>query len=118
MTDEKEIPSFSDSFPTEWIDANYQLMPREVQSLDKIVHGVVRARAVANKIFPTVRIPKGTKKYTVATEVEQDEPTFDDNFMRENIREVRKGEEDFYPAFMHTDFSLYMTDIIIWILKP
>ena len=111
MTDEKEIPSFSDSFPTEWIDANYQLMPREVQSLDKIVHGVVRARAVANKIFPTVRIPKGTKKYTVATEVEQDEPTFDDNFMRENIREVRKGEEDFYPAFMHTDFSLYMTDI-------
>lgn len=111
MTDTKEVPSFSDSFPTEWVDASYQLMSREVQSLDKIVYGVIRARRVAAKIFPTVKIPKGTKKYTIATEVEQPEPIFDDNFMREHIVEVRKGETDFYPVFMHTDFSLYMTDI-------
>ena len=111
MTDEKEIPSFSDSFPTHWVDASYQLMSREVQSLDKVVHGVIRARTVAAKIFPTVRIPKGTKKYTVATEIETRPPKFDDNFMKEDTTEVRKEETDFYPAFMHNDFSLYMTDI-------
>lgn len=108
--DDKAI-AFADTFPTEWVDASYQLFSREVQSLDKIVYGVVRARAVANKIFPTIRIPKGAKEHKIATEVEQDEPWFDDNFMRESIREVRKEESTFYPAFMHTDFYLYMTDI-------
>jgi len=121
MADETEIPyktkestgvvAFSDSFPTEWIDASYQLMSREVQSLDKIVYGVIRARKVANAIFPTIKIPKGSKKHTIAIEVEQEAPIFDDNFMREHVQEVRKSESDFYPAFMHTDFSLYMTDI-------
>jgi len=102
---------FSDSFPTRWLDADYQLMSREIQSLDKVVYGVVRAKRVANKIFPTIKIPKGMKQHIVAIEVEQEAPKFDDNFMREDQDEVRKGESTFYPVFMHKDFSLYMTDI-------
>lgn len=102
---------FADSFPTKWIDASYQLMTREIQSIDKIVHGIVRAKAIAGKIFPTVPIPKGKKQHIVATEVEQEAPRFDDNFMREAQDEVRKEETTYYPAFMHKDFTLNMTDI-------
>ncbi len=110
MADE-QVPLFSDSFPSQWIDADYQLMSREVESLDKIVYGVVRAKSIANKIFPTINIPKGAKSHIVATEVEQEPPKFDDNFMKEDLDEVRKGEATFYPVFMHKDFYLYMTDI-------
>ncbi len=102
---------FADSFPSQWIDADYQLMTREVQSLDKIVYGVVRAKSIANKIFPTIKIPQGMKQHIVATEVEQEPPKFDDNFMREDMDQVRKSETTFYPVFMHKDFQLYMTDI-------
>ena len=107
---EKEL-YFADSFPTKWIDADYQLMSREIQSLNKTVYGVIRQKSIAPKIFPTVKIPKGMKQYIVATEVEQEAPKFDDNFMKEDLHEVRKGETTFYPVFMHTDFQLYMTDI-------
>ena len=102
---------FADTFPAKWIDANYQLMSREVQSLDKVVHGVIRQKSIANKIFPTIQIPRGMKKHTVATEVEQEPPKFDDNFMKEDQDEVRKTEATFYPVFMHKDFTIYMTDI-------
>ena len=107
---EKQI-YFADTFPSKWIDADYQLMTREIQSLDKIVYGVIRQKRIANKIFPTIRIPKGMKQHIVAIEVEQEAPKFDDNFMREDLDEVRKGESTFYPVFMHKDFQLYMTDI-------
>ena len=108
---EEEVPLFSDSFSSRFIDADYQLMTREIQSLDKIVYGVVRAKGIANKIFPSIKIPKGKKQHIVATEVEQEAPKFDDNFMKEDLDEVRKGEATFYPVFMHKDFSLFMTDI-------
>jgi hypothetical protein len=107
---EKEL-YFADSFPSKWIDASYQLMTREVQNLDKVVYGVIRQKSIANKIFPTIRIPRGMKQHIVATEVEQEAPKFDDNFMREDLDEVRKEESTFYPVFMHKDFQLYMTDI-------
>lgn len=107
----EEVPLFSDSFPSRFIDADYQLMTREIQSLDKIVYGVVRAKGIVNKIFPHIKIPKGKKQHIVATEVEQEPPKFDDNFMKEDLDEVRKGEATFYPVFMHKDFVLYMTDI-------
>jgi uncharacterized linocin/CFP29 family protein len=110
MADE-QVPLFSDSFPNTWIDASYQLMTREIQSLDKIVYGVVRAKGIAGKIFPSIKIPKGSKQHIVATEVEQEAPKFDDNFMKEDEDQVLKSEATFYPVFMHKDFSLYMTDI-------
>lgn len=102
---------FADSFPAKWIDASYQLMTREIQHLDKIVHGVIRQKAIASKIFPTIQIPRGAKQWIVAIEDEQEAPKFDDNFMKEDIDEVRKSESTYYPVFMHKDFSLYMTDI-------
>lgn len=108
---ENDIPLFSDSFEGRWIDADYQLMTREIQSLDKIVYGVVRAKSIANKIFPSIKIPKGKKQHIIATEIEQEPPKFDDNFMKEDKDEVRKTETTFYPVFMHKDFELYMTDI-------
>ena len=109
--DDENIPFFSDSFDSRFIDADYQLMTREIQSLDKIVYGVVRAKGIVSKIFPHINIPKGKKQHIIATEVEQEAPKFDDNFMKEDLDEVRKGEATFYPIFMHKDFSLYMTDI-------
>ena len=108
---EENIPLFSDSFPNRWIDADYQLMTREIQSLDKIVYGVVRAKGIVSKIFPSIKIPKGKKQHIIATEVEQEPPKFDDNFMKEDDDIVPKSEATFYPIFMHKDFSLYMTDI-------
>lgn len=108
---EQETIYFSDSFPTKWVDADYQLMTREIQSLDKTVYSVVRAKSIASKIFPTIRIPRGMKQHIIATEIEQEPPKFDDNFMREAEDEVRKSESTFYPVFMHKDFYLYMTDI-------
>ena len=108
---EEETVYFADSFPSKWVDASYQLMTREIQSLDKIVYGVVRAKSIANKIFPSIPIPKGAKQHIIATEIEQEPPKFDDNFMKEDLDAVRKEETTFYPVFMHKDFSLYMTDI-------
>lgn len=102
---------FTDSFPNQWIDAAYQLMTREIQSLDKIVYGVVRAKRIAAKIFPTIKIPKGAKQHIIATEIEQEPPKFDDNFMKEDQDVVKKEETTFYPIFMHKDFTIYMTDI-------
>lgn len=102
---------FADNFPSQWIDAAYQLVSREVEELDKIVYGVVRQKAIADKIFPKIQIAKGAKTHTIATEIEQEAPKFDDNFMREDLDEVRKETSSFYPVFMHKDFYLYMTDI-------
>jgi len=110
MPDE-QVPLFSDSFPSTWLDADYQLMPRETESLDLIVYGVVRARGIVNNIFPQIPIAKGSKSHIVATEIEQDPPKFDDNFMKEDLDGVRKTEATFYPVFMHKDYYLYMTDI-------
>lgn len=111
MADNK-VPLFSDGFDREkFIDADYQLMTREIQSLDKIVYGVVRAKGVADKIFPHIKIPKGKRQHIVATEVEQEAPIFDDNFMKEDLDQVRKSETTFYPVFMHKDFALNMVDI-------
>ena len=102
---------FAESFPTKFVDAAYQLMTRETQSIDKVVRKVIRAKGVANKIFPSIKIPKGAKQHIIAIEIEQEPPKFDDNFMKEAQDTVRKEEATFYPVFMHTDFTLYMTDI-------
>lgn len=112
MTDKPEDIKFTDAETMkQWVDADYQLMTREIQSIDKMVYGVVRQKAIAQKIFPTVPIPKGNKQHIIATEVETEAPRFDDNFNREALDEVRKTESTFYPVFMHKDFALNMTDI-------
>jgi len=113
MADDKEKPEeviFTDSAES-WFDADYQLMSREVTSVDKIVYGVVRQRAFAQKLFPSVKIPKGVKTHSLVIEVEQEAPLFDDNFNREALDEVRKTESSFYPVFMHKDYWLNQTDI-------
>jgi len=110
MADEK-VPMFSDSLPKDFMDADYQLMTREIESIDRHVYAVVRARGIADKIFPHIKFPKGKKQHIVATEVESDSPKFDDNFLKEDLSEVRKGEASFYPVFMHHDYALNMTDI-------
>ncbi len=107
---EEKIPIFSDGLPRDFVDAYYQLMTREIRSIDRHVYNVVRARGVVNKIFPHIKLPKGKKQHIVATEVESEAPKFDDNFLKEDLNEVRKGEATFYPVFMHHDFAIAMTD--------
>ena len=90
----------------QFLDASYVLMEREIQSLDRIVYNVVRHKAVAQKMFPTVKIPEGMKQHKVAIEVEADPPKFDDNFLTEDLDEIRKEEKTFYPIYMHKDFAI------------
>lgn len=94
-----------------WVDASYQLIPKEILSVEKQIFGVVRQLAIAQKIFPTKPIPKGMRQVQTATIIEGEAPRFDDNFNRENLIEVRKELSTFYPVFMHSDFRLNMVDI-------
>ena len=73
-----------DSIPKSWVDAQYSLFPREVEDLDKIIYGVVRHRAIAQKYFPTVPVPKGVRYRKVAIAQELGEPIFSDDFMTED----------------------------------
>ncbi len=100
-----------DSVPKSWVDAQYSLMPREVQDLDRIVYGVVRHRQIIQNYFPTVPVPKGVRyrKLTIAQELR--EPIFSDDFMTEDIDEVKKAEHTYYLVHMHKDFKLNMIDI-------
>ena len=102
---------FADSIPKAWVDAQYSLMPREVESLDRIVYNVVRHRRIATKYFPTVPIPKGKRYRTLAISQEMREPIFDDDFMTEDIDEAKKSEHTFWLGAMHKDFRLKMIDI-------
>lgn len=104
-------PSFSDSIPKSWVDAEYSLMPREVESLDNIVYGVVRNAAIAQKYFPTIQVPKGSRyrKLTIAQEL--NEPIFSDDFLTEELDQVTKKEHTYWLTAMHKDFRLGMVDI-------
>jgi len=112
MRDKNDSPiMFADSIPKAWVDAQYSLMPREVESLDRIVYNVVRHRRIATKYFPTVPIPKGKRYRTLAISQEMREPIFDDDFMTEDIDEAKKSEHTFWLGAMHKDFRLKMIDI-------
>lgn len=101
----------TDSLPQSWVDAQYSLMPREVEDLDRIVYGVVRHRAIAQNYFPTVKVPKGVRYRKVAIAQELREPIFSGDFMTEDIDEVKKAEYTYYMIFMHKDFKLNMIDM-------
>lgn len=101
----------TDSIPQSWVDAQYSLFPREVEDLDRIVYGVVRHRQIIQNYFPTVPVPKGVRNRVIAIAQELREPIFDDDFMTEDIDEVKKAEFTYYLGFMHKDFKLNMIDI-------
>ena len=68
MTDRKEdeVPIFSGD-DSEWLDASYQIPARDFQAIQNKILTVVRQKALAAKRMPSIKIPKGTKKYTVET---------------------------------------------------
>jgi len=103
--------SFSDNFPTHWIDADYALNPREIESLDRHVYGVVRNLAIAQKYFPTVQVEKGARHREIQIAVELSEPIFTDDFMQERLDEARKTVVDYWMAPMHKDFHVSMIDL-------
>jgi len=112
MRDKQDGPlMFADSIPKAWVDAQYSLMPREVESLDRIVYNVVRHRRIAEKYFPTVSVPKGMRYRKLAISQELREPIFSDDFMTEDIDEAKKSEHTYWLAAMHKDFRLKMIDI-------
>ena len=100
-----------DSVPKSWVDSQYSLFPREVEDLDKVVYGVVRHRQIIQKYFPTVKVPRGVKNRKIAIAQELREPIFSDDFMTEDLDEVKKAEYTYYMGFMHKDFKLGMVDI-------
>jgi len=100
-----------DSVPKSWLDAEYSLLPREVQSLDRIVYNVVRHKQIIQNYFPTVPVPKGSRYRKITMAQELREPIFSDDFMTEDIDEVKKQEYTFWLAAMSKDFSLSMIDI-------
>jgi len=107
----KKQVSFDDTIDTRWIDASYALNPREVESLDRHVYGVVRNRAIAQKYFPTIQIEKGARHREIQIAEELSEPKFDGNFLREDLDEVKKKVVDYYLLPMHKDFQIGMIDI-------
>lgn len=107
----KEQLAFSDNIDNRWIDAEYALNPREVESLDRHVYGVVRNRAIAQKYFPTVQVEKGSRHREIQIAVELSEPTFTDDFLNENLDEARKKTVDYYFVPMHKDFKIGMVDL-------
>ena len=111
MTERKadEVPIFSGN-DSQWIDANYQVTPREYQSIQNRILKVVRQKAVAAKRMPSVKIPSGIKKYTIETIQEVTEPKFTDDFLKEDQMPIVKAEVDFYTAFMHHDYRISMVD--------
>ncbi|MCP4651708.1 MAG: hypothetical protein GY853_16725 [PVC group bacterium] len=102
---------FSDSVPSKWVDADYALNPREILSLDRIVYGVVRHKAVLQKWLPTVAVPKGMLQRELSIAQELNEPIFTRDFMKEDIDEVRKSAITYTLAAMHKDFRINMIDI-------
>ena len=107
----KEQLSFSDNVDSRWIDAEYALNPREVESLDRHVYGVVRNLAIAQKYFPTVQIEKGARHRENHIAVALSEPKFDGDFLTEDLDEVRKKFVDYWLLPMHKDFRIGMIDI-------
>jgi hypothetical protein len=107
----KEPEMYSDSIRPKWIDASYELQPREILNIDRIVMGVVRHHAIAQKYFPTIPIPKGMRKHEMNVAVELEEPRFDDDFMTEDLDKVRRTPITHYLVAMHKDFALNMIDL-------
>lgn len=94
-----------------FLDAEYILNPREVESIDRNVYKVVRRSEIIQKYIPTIPIPAGMKEHKVSTEVETDPPIFSDDWTTEDLDEVRKEETTFYTAYMHKDFAITKIDI-------
>lgn len=111
MTDKNYFGDARGFNGTSFMDAAYQLNPREVTALNKIVYKVVRNLAIAESMFPKIKIPAGTKDYKLSVEIEQDAPLFTDDFMTEDLDTVQKEEKIFYPIYMHKDFMLKKVDI-------
>jgi len=103
---------YSESFnDAKWLDADYLLNPREVESLDRHVYGVVRNLAIAQKYFPTIQIEKGARHREINIAIELSEPIFTDDFQQENFDEARKTPVDYWLAPMHKDFRISMIDL-------
>lgn len=94
-----------------FLDADYLLTAREIQSIDRTVYKVVRAREVVQQTLPSVKIFSGAKEHKIAIEKELDPPQFTDDFLKEDLDEVRKEISTFYPIYMHKDFALKKVDI-------
>ena len=113
MTDEK-IPYMEDAVfsgdDSEWVDASYQLTTRETRWVESKIYEVNRQRAIASKIFPTMKVPAGCKEYIIEIDDESESSVFDDNFMREDHDVSRKSENTYYLAYAHKDFRVLMTD--------
>lgn len=107
MTNQK-IRDFK--IPRQWLDAEYALQPREVESIENVVYNVVRNKAVLQKWFPTKQIPQGMRTHEIKIALELDPPIYDGNFMVEDLDEVRTTPITHTLQPMHKDFQINMID--------
>ncbi|GAH48843.1 unnamed protein product, partial [marine sediment metagenome] len=95
---------------SEWIDAEYQVTPRERNWIEKQIFEVSRQKAVAQLKFKTVQLGRGCKQWYVYTDVEPEEPVADDDFLTESQHEQRKSEDIYYPQYRHYDYKIAMVN--------
>ena len=105
------LDGFGDAELEQFLDADYILTPREIESIDQIVYNLVKWAEIAQKYFPTVPIQPGMRERHIYIEQEQDAPIFTDDLLAEDLDEVRKQQSIYYPVFMHKDFALTKVDI-------
>lgn len=105
------LDGFGDAELERFLDASYILDPKEIESIDRMVYSVVRHAEIAQKHFPTIQLPPGSKERHFYVEQEQDPPLFTDDFLAEDLDEVKKKVGKFYPIYMHKDFALTKVDI-------
>jgi len=94
-----------------FIDAQYPLNPREVESIDEDVKAVIYHAAISQKFLPTRMIPKGQVFHKVSTAQKPSAPIVSLDFMPESMDKIAKKEEIFYLIGISKDFFLSMTTI-------
>jgi hypothetical protein len=102
---------FTDNFDDYIFDAQYRLLPRELENIDKDVRRVIYRNSVAPKIFGTKQIPKGRTSHKVAVAKQPSDPVFSMDFLPEAMDKVDKEYSTFYLVGISKDYFLSMVDI-------
>lgn len=102
------------SYGNEWrnfLDAQYPLNPREIESIDETVYSVIYHEAVMQKFVPTINIGRGKTTHKVSIAQAPSAPIFSKDFLPEAMDKVAKKETEFKLVGISKDFFISMVDI-------
>lgn len=95
-----------------YLDAQYNLAPDEIKNLDRIALDVVYETAIAQKIFPTRQVHRGTRDYLFATNKQPSAPSTSRDFLGvEDFDKILKEETTVKLLGISKDFLISMVDI-------